>query len=311
MNRNEPMKKAVAFIGLGAMGLPMASNLLKAGFTLRVYNRTAEKASGLVEGGAVLCESPADAARSTDIVCSMLADDAAVESMSLGEDGILNGLTSGGIHLSLSTISPELSRRLAAEHDLRGSVYLAAPVYGRPEVAQAGQLNVLLSGGTADVRERVQPVLLAMGQKVWDFGDEPGAAHVVKVCGNFMIGAAIEAMGEAFTLAEKNGVSRQAIYEMLTLTVFGSPVYRSYGRLIATQEYLPAGFTLPLGQKDITLAQELGKRSGVPLPLAGVVQDRLIAARAKGRDAMDWACLALEASEAAGLSTAPPTTGEE
>jgi 3-hydroxyisobutyrate dehydrogenase-like beta-hydroxyacid dehydrogenase len=283
------------------MGLPMARNLISAGFGVRVYNRTASKARSLADIGAICCETPGEAATEVGIVCTMLADDVALESVTLGDDGILNALVPGGIHISLSTVSPEISRRLSAHHDLHDSVYLAAPVFGRPDVATAGKLNILLSGGDSESRARVTPVLQAMGQKIWDFGDDAGAANVVKVCGNFMIGAAIEAMAEAFTLAEKNGVPRQSIFEMLTQTTFAAPAYQSYGKLIAAQEYLPAGFTVPLGQKDIGLAQDLGKKSHVPLPFAGVVQDRITAARAKGRDEMDWACLALEASESAGL----------
>jgi 3-hydroxyisobutyrate dehydrogenase-like beta-hydroxyacid dehydrogenase len=295
------MAETVGFVGLGAMGLPMVKNLLAAGFGVRVYNRTRARAEALIDNGATVCDSAAEAATDVRVVCTMLSDDAAVESVTVGDDGILNALAPGAIHLSLSTIGPETARRLMTLHDLHDSVYLAAPVYGRPEVAQAGKLNILLSGGDAATRESVHPVLLAMGQKVWDFGDEVGAANVVKVCGNFMIGVAIEAMAEAFALAEKNGVSRLAIYEMLTQTIFASPAYVAYGKLIAEQQYLPPGFTVPLGQKDITLAQELGKRSNVPLPIAGIVQDKLIAARAKGRDEMDWACIGLEAAEAAGL----------
>lgn len=292
----------IGFIGLGAMGTPMAHNLLNSGFLLRLFNRTASKAAALIERGAVLCESPAEVATEADIVITMLADDAAVENATIGEEGLLHTLEPDGVHLSMSTISPLLARRLSAMHDLHDQHYVAAPVYGRPPVAEAGQLWIMLSGADESVRERVRPVLAAMSRSIHDFGDGPDAAHVVKVCGNYMIGAAIEAMGEAFTLAEKAGVSRQDTYEFLTQSVFASIVYQSYGKLIAAEQYEPAGFALPLGLKDITLAEQLAAETLTPLPLAGVVRSHLVAARAKGRDNEDWATLAREISEAAGLS---------
>ncbi len=293
---------SLGFVGLGAMGLPMAANLLRAGHPLRVYNRTAAKAAPLAALGATVCESPAMVAEGAAVVFSMLADDAAVEAATIGEDGLLHTLATDGVHISCSTISPALARHLARLHDLHDQHYVAAPVYGRPPVAEAGQLWMTLSGGTAAVRERVKPLLALLSRSTQDFGDAPDAAHVVKVCGNYMIAAAIEAMGEAFTLAERSGVSRQGVFEFLTQTVFAAPVYQNYGKMIAAEQYEPAGFTLPLGLKDVTLAQTLADETLTPLPFVGVLHAQLTAARAKGRDAHDWATLAREVSEAAGLS---------
>jgi len=292
----------LGFIGLGAMGRPIARHLLNAGYPLRVYNRTAAKTASLVDAGAVLCETPAEVASEASIVFTMLADDTAVETATIGEEGLLHTLPPDGIHLSCSTISPALARQLAALHTLHDQHYLAAPVYGRPPVAEAGQLWIMLSGADATVRERVKPVLASFSRLVQDFGDAPDAANVVKVCGNYMIGAAIEAMGEAFTLAEKAGVSRQDAYAFLTQSILDCVVYRTYGKLIAADEYEPAGFTLPLGLKDVTLAEQLAAETLTPLPFAGVIRSHLVAARAKGRDHEDWATLAREVSEGAGLS---------
>ena len=293
--------ETVGFIGLGAMGQKMALNLRAAGFPLRVYNRTATRAAPLAEAGATVCESPAEAAEGASFVITMLSDDAALESVTLGDGGLMETLAPGAAHLSMSTIAPATATRLAAQHDLHDSVYLGAPVFGRPDAAAAKMLQILCSGGDAGLRARVRPVLEAMGSAVIDFGDDPAAAHVVKVCGNFLIGSAIEAMAEAYTLAQKNGVDRVAIHDFLTQVLFGCPIYRNYGALVAPQVFEPAGFMVPLGLKDVTLARELGALSQVPLPLAGLLQDRLLAARAKGRDELDWACLALESSEAAGM----------
>ncbi|GAB4459465.1 MAG: NAD(P)-dependent oxidoreductase [Armatimonadaceae bacterium] len=283
------------------MGLPMALNLRNAGYSLRVYNRTAHKTQPLADAGATICDSPQEAAAGAAIVITILANDAAVEEVTAGEDGILNSLEAGGIHLSMSTIYPETARRLSALHDLRDSVYLGAPVYGRPPAAASGNLWMLLSGD-ATARQKVRPVLDTLGRGVYEFGDDPGAAHAVKVCGNFLIGAAIAGMAEAYTLAEKSGVDRGAFHEFLTETILAAPVYQVYGKLIATENYREVGFALPLGQKDIALAQRLGMETQTPLPLANLVQERLTASRARGRDDLDWAGFALEVSEAAGLA---------
>jgi 3-hydroxyisobutyrate dehydrogenase-like beta-hydroxyacid dehydrogenase len=234
------------------------------------------------------------------VVITMLADDAALEEVTAGDDGILTCLDPGCVHLSMSTVSPETSRHLADLHDLHDTHYVGGPVFGRPDAAAAKKLWIMLSGA-ADGRTRARPVADALGQGVFDLGDDPAAANVVKLCGNFLLGAAIEAMAEAFTLAEKAGVDRSAAYSVLTQTIFASPVYQNYGRLIATETFEPAGFALPLGQKDISLVQQIGRATNTPLPLASLLLDHLTAARAKDRDHMDWSALALEASEAAGL----------
>src|SRR5208283_4926687 len=216
------MTQKIGFVGLGAMGLPMATNLLAAGFHLTVYNRTASKAEPLVAKGA---HRAARAER--------LAPD--------------------GIHISMSTVSPATTRELVAYHASRGSVMVAAPVFGRPSAAQARQLRICVSG-SADARAKVRPILEAMGQEVFEFGDNPGAANVVKLAGNFMIAAALEAMGEAVVMMRKSGVDPAAALEMLAKTIFAAPVYQGYGPMIAHGRFSPAGFRLPLGMKDIDLA---------------------------------------------------------
>jgi 3-hydroxyisobutyrate dehydrogenase-like beta-hydroxyacid dehydrogenase len=226
-----------------------------------------------------------------------------VEEVTSGDEGILRCLDPSSVHLSMSTISPEAARHLAGLHDLYETRYVAGPVFGRPDAAAAKKLWVMLSGD-ADARAQVRPVAEALGQGVFEVGDDPAAANIVKLCGNFLIAAALEAMAEAFTLAEKAGVDRATAYSVLTQTLFANPLYQNYGRVIASETYEPAGFALPLGQKDIGLVQRIGRATHTPLPLASLLLDHLTAARAKGRDYMDWAALALEASEAAGLAPA-------
>jgi len=294
------MQETVGFIGLGGMGTPMAENLLKAGYRLRVYNRTPEKARPLVERGAVLARDPADAVTPDGIVITMVANDQALEDVTLGPTGILQRLGLGGVHLSMSTIAPRTSRRLAPLHQEKGARYLAAPVFGKPEVAARARLWVCVSGDAA-ARARVRPVLDALGQKVFDFGDDPGAANVVKLAGNFLLGAAVEAMAEAFTLAQKSGIAREQVYELFSTTVFDCFVYRSYGRLVAYENYLPVGARPSLIRKDYGLILQAAADSLVPMPLAELIHDRLTATVAKGRDDRDWAGFAREVSESAGL----------
>jgi 3-hydroxyisobutyrate dehydrogenase-like beta-hydroxyacid dehydrogenase len=293
------MKETVSFIGLGGMGLPMAANLLKAGFGLRVYNRTPDKAKSLVERGATLARSPAEAVAPGGIVVTMVADDAALEGVTLGGEGLLSRL-GNGIHLSMSTIAPRTARRLAALHKERGSHYVGSPVFGKPQVAAEAKLWIVTSGD-ATARARVRPVQEALGQRNFDFGEDPGAANAIKLAGNFLLGAAIEAMGEAFTLAQKHGVPRQQTYEFFTQTLFNCFVYQAYGQLVASEKYQPVGARPSLIRKDYGLILDAAAEGLVPMPLAALIHQRLTATVAKGRDDQDWASFAREVSEAAGL----------
>lgn len=298
------MNQVIGFVGLGSMGLPMATNLLKAGFSLQVYNRTPEKAQPLIAQGARLVNSPGDVVESDGIVITMLANDQALEEVVLGENGILHKLGAGGIHLSMSTVSPATAQKLAQHHEQRGSHYLAAPVFGRPDAAAASKLWICLSGNGA-AKERVLPLLNVLGQGVRDFGEEVGAANVVKLTGNFLIVCAIEAMAEAFTLAEKNGIERTQVAELFGQTLFACPIYQNYGRMIAQQQYQPAGFQLSLGLKDVSLVLQTARSSQMPMPLASLLHDRLMAAVARGRGDIDWTGLALGISEEAGIIPCP------
>ncbi|HEY9640538.1 MAG TPA: NAD(P)-dependent oxidoreductase [Coleofasciculaceae cyanobacterium] len=297
------MSEAIAFIGLGSMGLPIASNLIKAGYALRIYNRTPEKAQSLVAQGAELAKTPADAVTPGGIVITMLSNDLAVEAVVLGEQGILDALGPEGVHVSMSTIAPDTAHRLAEYHQQKGSHYLAAPVFGRPEAAAAAKLWICTSGHAA-AKQRLLPLLNAVAQGIFDLGETATAAHVVKLTGNFLIMSAIEAMAEAFTLAEKNGIDRTQVAELFGQTLFACPIYQNYGRMIAQEQYEPAGFKLALGLKDVTLALQTASASQVPMPLANLVHNRLLTSVAKGRGDMDWTGFALEVSDDAGIQKA-------
>jgi 3-hydroxyisobutyrate dehydrogenase-like beta-hydroxyacid dehydrogenase len=290
----------IGFIGLGSMGLPMASNLLAADHKLRVYNRTASKADPLVKGGAELMSTSAAVASPGGIVITMVADDAALDAMVVGVDTIAHRLAPGGIHISMSTIAPATSRKLAQYHAENGSLYVAAPVFGRPEAAAAKRLWTCVSG-PQHAKQRIAPILDAMGQKTFDFGEEIGAANAVKLSGNFMIAAAMEAMAEALAMLEKSGVDRVAAIEMLSSTLFACPVYQGYGTAIAHMRHTPAGFRLPLGLKDVELVLKTGGEVRAPMPMADLLRDRFLSSIAKGRGEMDWSAAALVARDDAGL----------
>jgi 3-hydroxyisobutyrate dehydrogenase-like beta-hydroxyacid dehydrogenase len=290
----------IGFIGLGSMGLPMASNLVAAGHQLRVYNRTASKADALLKGGAELMSNPAGVASPGGVVITMLADDASLEEVVVGVDTIAQRLAPGGIHISMSTIAPATSRKLAQYHAENGSIYVTAPVFGRPEAAAAKRLWICTSG-PHHAKHKIAPVLSAMGQKIFDFGDEPGAANAVKLSGNFLIAAAMESMAEALAMLEKSGVDRVASIEMLTSTLFACPVYQGYGNAIAHMRHTPVGFRLPLGLKDVELVLKTGGEVRAPMPVASILRDRFLASIAKGHGEMDWSAFALGVRDDAGL----------
>jgi 3-hydroxyisobutyrate dehydrogenase-like beta-hydroxyacid dehydrogenase len=295
----------LGFVGLGAMGSGMARVLLRAGHRVAVWNRTRERAAPLASEGAAVAGSPAEAARS-GIVLTMLADDRAVEGVTSGPEGVLAGLPPGGVHVSMSTIGADTAEALARRHAEAGRAFVSAPVFGRPDAAAAAKLSVLVAG-PADAVARVTPALRALGPRLFELGVEPAAANVVKLAGNFLITAVIEGLAEAFAVAGKAGVDRAALLEVLVGTLFDVPVYRNYGKMILEERFTPPGFTLPLGLKDNRLLLQAGERLAVPLPLASLVRDRMLAAIANGHAAEDWSAFARVVREQAGLPAAKPS----
>ena len=289
----------IGFIGVGAMGEGMAGNLMAAGHSVRVYNRTAEKTAPLVKQGAVACDSPRAAAEGADFVITMLSNDAVLEEITLAGNGVLINLQAGAIHLSMSTVAPDTSRKLAALHAEKGAHFVTAPVFGRPEMAASKKLWICTSGNNAAI-ETARPVLEAMSQGLFNFGEDAGAANIVKLSGNFMIASCVEVMAEVATLAEKNAIAPDAVLNMLTSTIFACPMYQRYADLILKQDY-DAGFKLSLGFKDMNLIQGVALKSETPMPFLGVVQQRFLGAMAEGRAEQDWSAIALNARRDAGL----------
>ncbi len=235
----------LGFIGLGRMGAAMAANLVKAGHEVRVFNRSPGKGSSLVKLGAHEAADVAGACGG-DAVITMLADDDAASDIALGPGGLIDRLPKGAIHLSMSTISVALSKRLTQAHAKAGQRYVAAPVFGRPDAAAAAKLFIVAAGDPATI-EDCQPLFRAMGQKTFPIGTEPSAANLVKLSGNFLIASAIEALGEAVALIGKAGIDRRAYIELLTSSIFDVPAYKTYGGLIAQGKFEPAAFAAPLG----------------------------------------------------------------
>jgi 3-hydroxyisobutyrate dehydrogenase-like beta-hydroxyacid dehydrogenase len=296
----------IGFIGLGNMGSGMAGNLLKAGHQVIAYNRSQAKVDALAARGAVAARSVAEAS-SADIVFTMLADDGAVEAVTFGDGGVLASLKSGAIHVSSSTISVALCERLTAAHADAGQGFVAAPVFGRPDAAEAAKLFVVAAGEAARVEE-VSPALDAIGQRTFILSEQPKAASLVKLTGNFLIASVIEALGEAMALVAKAGVDKHQYLEVLTSTLFGAPVYRTYGGLIAGEQFVPPGFASPLGQKDIRLVLAAAEGLNVPLPLASLLRDRFLTLLANGGADLDWSAVGALAAWEAGAPFPSPTS---
>ena len=287
----------VGFIGLGRMGSPIAASLLRAGHKLLVWNRSEGPVRELAAQGAEKARDPADTARA-DVLMSMLADDRAVREV-LVEQCVLGRMRTGSVHVNLATVSVACAQELARLHRERGIDYVAAPVFGRPEVAREAKLNVVVAGEPRAVA-RVEPLLQAIGQRLWPVGSEPQRANVVKLAGNFMIASALQTMGEAAALTQGHGIEAAQFLEIMTSTLFASVVYQGYGRLISERRFEPASFALRLGLKDVRLALEAGEAAHVPMPVAGVVRDSLLEAVARGESDLDWAALARVAMRRAG-----------
>jgi len=292
----------VSFIGLGRMGLAIARNLLSAGFEMTVYNRTRSRADELQDDGARVAATPSEAARSAEVLITMLSDDIAVEQVVFGEGGVLGSLGRDAVHISMSTISVALSRRLAREHKAAGQQYIAAPVFGRPDAAQAAKLFVI-AAGPDEALKYCDQIFSAIGQKTFVVGENASSANVVKLSGNFLIASVIESLGEAFALVRKHGIDPEQYLDILTNTLFSAPAYKNYGGLIAHSRYRPAGFELTLGLKDVRLALGAAEAAAVPMPIASVIRDRFITAFARGLGDADWSALGLIAAQDSGLES--------
>lgn len=283
----------LGFIGLGNLGTPIAENILENHKQLFVYNRTASKAQQLIELGAILCSSVKELAQKCDIVFTMVSDDAALNHITKSEEGLAANMKEGAIHVSMSTILPATATYLDALHHVHRNSYIAAPVMGRPEAARAKKLNYLVSGKAEHI-EKIKPFLKAAGATgIWEFGTKTEAANVAKLCSNFLIISAIEAMAEGINLAKRSGIDAGAWVNMLTQTLFASPVYINYSNILLKELYQPAGFALKLGLKDVNLVNEQAKEANAEMPFGKLLQQRLNECVAQGLGDHDWTAMAL------------------
>jgi 3-hydroxyisobutyrate dehydrogenase-like beta-hydroxyacid dehydrogenase len=286
--------KEIGFIGLGVMGSAMAGNLLSAGYSLRVWNRTASKAKPLVERGASTAASPAEAAAGADAVITMVGDDDALRQVCYGERGLLEALPAGSLHLSMSTVSAALIAELARAHRQRGSWLLAVPVFGSKEAALSKKLWAVAAGDRAAF-ERARPLIEAMAHGVAWLGPDPNAAASLKLIGNLLISAAVAGIVQAFTLARQAGLTAEQVMDMIH-HVFDSIVYERYGRRLVARDF-SLHFPLKLMLKDVSLGLELGASLGVPMPLAAAVREMVVAATGQGYADKDAAASLLETWE--------------
>ncbi len=290
----------IGFIGLGNMGAGMSRNLVKAGHDLIVYNRTHSRAEELQRLGARVANTASEAAADAEALITMLADDRAVQDVIFEPGRAIESLPGGAIHISMSTISVALSRRLAKSHAEKYQTYIAAPVFGRPDAAATGKLFIV-SAGPSEQIEKCRSLFAAMGQKNFVINEDAPAANLIKLSGNFLITTVIESLAEAFALVRKSGVDPQKLLEVLTNSLFSAPVYKTYGAIVAADKYEQVGFKMPLGFKDNRLVLAAAEEAAVPMPMASLLHDRFVAAMAQGLENADWSAVARIVYKNAGL----------
>ena len=298
-----PAQGEIGFVGLGQMGTAMAANLASAGRRVIAYVRRPEQQGKLAALGLKPTTNIADLF-DCEIVISMLPDDAAVREIvfgreAVGLDGLAQGLRTGAIHISMSTISTAAASELASEHAMNEQGYVAAPVFGNPDAAKARQLYIVTAGAPADV-ERCRPLFDSLGQQTFVVGPDPAQANLIKLLGNVMTATALEVLGEIVTVIRKRGLDPAPFIDILTNTMFGGRAHKIYGAKIVAERYAP-GFRLPLALKDVRLALAEADGAGVAMPSVDVVRDRMVTAIARGYADLDWTALGLIAAEEAGL----------
>jgi 3-hydroxyisobutyrate dehydrogenase-like beta-hydroxyacid dehydrogenase len=281
---SEPVRH-VGFIGLGRMGAAIAHNIMKAGIALTVYNRTAAKMQPFLDAGAAGAASPAEAAAGADVVVTSLMDDQSVLDTVEGRDGVLRGLQPRAVHVGTTTISPRCARTLAAAHAAHGSDYVAAPVVGRPDVAEAGQLISFVAGDAGAIA-RCQAVVSAYSRAVLPVSATPAVANSLKLAVNYLLSAVVDLMGQVFAFGEKSGIDRQHL-DMVMQTMFSHPGLQEYAARMCERRYDDVGFDLLGGLKDVQLILDASTEARTPLPFANALRDKALTAVAHGLGAKD------------------------
>jgi 2-hydroxy-3-oxopropionate reductase len=284
------MTETVGFIGLGVMGRPMARNLLKRGFRVVAHSRSQGPVDEIVSAGAVSASSPADVARQTQCVITMLPDGPDVERVLAGEHGVFSAVQPGSVVVDMSTIAPATARRLAAVAHERGAAMLDAPVSGGEIGAIDGTLSIMV-GGEGEALARVRPVLEAMGnpERIIHVGAS-GAGQICKACNQLVIGGTLVAVGEAFALARKSGVEPEKVRAALLGGFAASRVLEVHGERLLKKNFKP-GFPARLYRKDLKIVMDALNDAQAPAPVTAVVQQLLTALIADGKDALDYSAL--------------------
>lgn len=290
----------IGFIGVGRMGSAIAGRLKDAGLDLIVHDSSHDMMKPFADAGVPVAADLKNCCGDRDIVITMLPDDAALEEATLGRGGICDSLPAGGVHMMMGTHGPAAVRTCAEHHESLGQLGVATPVLGRPDVAAAGQLGIII-GGPAAAAERCKAVIDVVARRVFEAGDKPEYAAIVKLANSLVLACAIEAMGEGFSLVRKYGVDARVLYDIMTEGLFAAPAYKGYGKLIAEEDYGAVGFTVALGLKELRLILSAADKEHVPLPSAHVLHGRLLSLVAHGSGGKDWAYIAHEQAERAGL----------
>ena len=279
----------IGFIGLGRVGSPLARNVLKAGFDLKVYNRSPEKMNPLLDAGASGAISPQDASTDVDLVFSCLMDDQSMFDFTLGEEGILAGLKPGGIHVGMATISPSCATRMAELHQDHGSIYIACPVVGRPDSAEEGTMTLYVAGDK-EVVDRCDQVFASFATNVIWVGEDHKVANSVKLANNFVVVALIELFSEVYAFAEKSNIDFDLMQKLLRI-ILDHPAIHGYVENIPTRNFVPPGFDLASGFKDVQLMLQASTDVSAPLPFASVTREKFLAAMAHGMENYDWSAI--------------------
>lgn len=290
----------VGFIGLGRMGQGMAGRLLSAGHELLVHDPVPGQSDPLVEAGAVAVDSPAAASSDRDVIISMLPSDNVLFAVLEGDNGLLGCMPGNCVHMAMGTHGVPAINAAAKAHNDAGQTLVACPVLGRPDLAAQGLLR-LVPGGPADAVDKVRPLFDALGQQTFEAGENPQAATAVKITNNFVLGCAIETMGEAFSLVEKLGVEPAMFFDVMLQGLFGAPAYQIYGKMIVDEAWEGHGATAVIGLKDADLALEAADAADMPLPSAHIWRNYLQSAIDRGEGGLDWAVMAREQARASGL----------
>lgn len=291
--------RRVGVIGLGNMGNALAVNLVQDGYEVLVFDSDRERATALESAGAVAATGLSDLA-ACDVVVTSLPNDDALGAVALGAAGLIAVLAAGAVHVSTSTVSPSISRRVAEEHARHGQDFVAAPVLGNPDFARTRKLFVL-AGGPKSALEKVRPLLERIGQRLFVIGEDPGAANLMKLASNVLTATTLECMGEVLALLRKGGVDQHLAFNVLTNSMFDSRVHQTYGGKIVEERFGPPNFPAPLAMKDVRLALAEAERLAVPMPAASLTHDQLVAMMARGWADLDWSALGLLAAVEAGL----------